>query len=132
MYATRTRLRLALVIFVWLAQALLPVAHAVSMSAPMPAGQAWCGDPSSAQEALALLPPEVREALDDAGVNGEHLAHCALLCAAGTVPGLSVPAAATVEALRAAGLEPAPAPVGGPVARAQSPTPPAHAPPAQG
>lgn len=132
MHATRARLRFAVVIFVWLAQALLPVVHAVAMSAPLPAGHAWCGDPSSAREALALLPPEVRVALDDGGVNGEHLAHCALLCAAGTVPGLSVPAAASVEALRAAGLEPTPVPVASPLARAQSPTPPAHAPPAQG
>ncbi|MET0311846.1 MAG: hypothetical protein ABW051_07330 [Burkholderiaceae bacterium] len=131
MNPTLSRLRLAVVLLAWLAQALMPVAHAAVMNADRGANQAWCGDPSSASEALALLPAEVRHALDEGSEAAGHFASCAALCAVGTTP-LLPPGIAPVAALRAAGLEPGPAPLARPATRSQSPTPPAHAPPAFG
>jgi len=131
MKSLASRLRVAVVMLAWLAQALMPVVHASVMSGPQPGGAAWCGEASSAAAALAILPPEIRAGLDEGGVAAEHLASCTMLCAvgaAGTPPVNPSP----VVALRAAGLEPAPAPLSRPVSRSQSPSPPAHAPPALG
>ena len=131
MNRTTSRLRLALVMLAWLAQALLPVAHAVAMAGAKAGAQAWCGEPASAMAALAVMPPEIRAALDEGGVSADHLGTCSLLCAAGTGAPPMVDVAPTV-ALRAAGLEPAPTPLSRPLARPQAPPPPAHAPPARG
>lgn len=125
------RLRLAIVILAWLAQALLPVVHAVGMSAPKAAGSVWCGERSSQAAAIAMLPPEVRQALSDEGAPADHLENCMLLCGLGAMPGTPVNASTTVV-LRAAGLEPPAAPLVRPISRAQAPTPPAQAPPALG
>ena len=132
MKTVSSRLRLALVMLAWLAQAFMPFAHATAMAVPKAVGQVWCGDPASAKQALASLPQEVREALgEEGGVSPEHLASCALLCGVGAA-----------YALPFIALSPAPLPVGaGPPAffprtptasRPQSPTPPAHAPPVHG
>lgn len=124
-----SNLRLALVMLAWLAQALLPVAHALAMAQAEGGGRAWCGQSSSALAALSVMPPEIRYALDDGAVSADHLNTCALLCAAGTGAPPVDDVAPTV-ALRAAGLEPTPAPLSRPLARPQAPLPPAQAPPA--
>jgi hypothetical protein len=124
------RLRLLVVILAWLAQALMPQAHALSLGKLQAGHGIWCGDPSAALAVLAALPPELRAALDDPAAEPEadRLAGCALLCAAGSAPPLAGPASAT-EILRAAGLEPAAAAQEAPPVRPQAPTPPAQAPP---
>lgn len=122
------RLRLALVMLAWLAQAFMPLAHAFAMGAPKDARGVWCGDASGAQASLGMLPPELRAALDHPATDAERLAGCALLCAAGTAPPL-VAQLSPIEVLRAAGLEPVPAVRTAPPVRPQAPTPPAQAPP---
>lgn len=122
------RLRLALVMLAWLAQAFMPLAHAFAMGAPKDGHGVWCGDASDAQASLAVLPPELRAALDDPAADAERLAGCALLCAAGTAPPL-VAQLSPAEVLRAAGLEPVLAVRTAPPVRPQAPTPPAQAPP---
>jgi hypothetical protein len=125
------RLRLIIVTLAWLAQALMPIAHATVMAGSKSAGGVWCGEPASAMAALAVLPAEIRAALEDGNAASEHLENCTFLCAVGTTapPPINV---APAVALRAAGLEPILAPLSRPVARAQAPTPPAQAPPAHG
>lgn len=127
--AAALRLRLALAVLAWLAQAFMPVAHAALMDAPRGNHSAWCGDPAMAQAALAVLPAEIRAGLDDATVDAEDLGGCALLCALGSTLPVAVDISPTCS-LRACGLEPVPAPPAHPRSRSQSPTPPAHAPPA--
>lgn len=129
-----SRLRLAFVMLAWLAQAIFPMAHAVAMNGAhaKAATQAWCGDPGAAAEAMALLPVEIRTALADTGDAADHLVHCQLLCVAGTTPSLSSTGSTPLLAVRAAGLEAARPAFPHPATRSQSPTPPAHAPPAHG
>ena len=74
-----------------------------AMAGAKAGAQAWCGEPASAMAALAVMPPEIRAALDEGGVSTEHLGSCSLLCAAGTgVPPMA--AVAPTVALRAAGF----------------------------
>jgi len=123
------RVRLAIAVLAWLAQALMPVVHAASSGGKGAASHAWCGDPATARMAFAILPPEVRAALGDSDLNADRLANCTLLCAAASGPPLPVTVSPT-EALRAAGIESPPVVPALPFIRQQSPTPPAHAPPA--
>ena len=124
-----TRLRLVIVMLAWLAQALLPVAHAGLMAQPKAGGQIWCGDAASAQAALALLPDELRAALDDGNAFADHLPDCAQFCASASA--LNPQALAPVAALRAAGLEAPAVARDTPTSRPQAPPPPSHAPPAR-
>jgi len=125
----RLRTTWALVLVAWLAQLCLPVAHAASMAAPSHApAAAWCGDPANAQEAVALLPAEIRAALglDEADVG--HLAHCAQLCAIGTTP-VPLPALAKADPPLASAM---PLPAARRtllVVRQHALPPPSHAPP---
>ncbi len=113
----------------WLAQALLPVVHASVMSGAGGGGQIWCGDPASAQAALALLPADLRAALDGGDKSAaDHLMDCDAMCAAGHL--LQPQQPGVVTSLRIAGIEaPRPA-VPHPATRPQAAPPPAHAPPA--
>lgn len=88
MHAHLLRLRLTwtLAFLAWFAQLGLPVAHAAMQAAPPGAMADWCGDPASAREAAALLPAELRAALEKDGIGLDHLATCAKLCAVGTTP----------------------------------------------
>lgn len=113
----------------WLAQALLPVAHATAMAGPTGAGgNIWCGDATAAAQALALLPSELRAALDDGNVQADRLADCSLLCALGSASALPV---GTGDALGLRDFRPEPAVIvlSDPSARSQASPPPAHAPP---
>ncbi|MCW5655419.1 DUF2946 family protein [Hydrogenophaga sp.] len=93
------RLRLAWTLVLWavLMQLCMPVAHAaMAIASDRGAMSAWCGDPSSAREAAAALPAEIREALKLDGAHAEHLAACAKLCAVVHAPALPpAPAMAT-------------------------------------
>ncbi|MGE4242849.1 hypothetical protein [Ramlibacter sp.] len=130
--ALRQRLRVFFVMLAWLAQAWMPVAHATVMGGHTSGSMPWCGDAASAAAAWDVLPAELRAALDEGAPNAEQLANCTLLCALSAGSPAPAELAPTV-ALRAAGLEPAAvAPRRAPPARSQSPTPPAHAPPARG
>jgi hypothetical protein len=127
--ALAARLRIAVAVLAWLAQAWMPVVHATAMAAPASAHGIWCGDAAGAQVAWAALPADIQAALDDGEVNADHLAGCTLLCAFAS----TLPAASHVQPtvhLRAVGLEPAPADPCCPPGRPQSTTPPAQAPPA--
>lgn len=124
-------LRLVLVMLAWLAQSFMPVVHATVMAESKAGGMAWCGDASSAAAALAILPPEIRAGLAEGGASADHLADCTMLCAVGAT-GLPPVGLAPTEALRAEVIAPAPVLLNRPATRPQSPTPPAHAPPARG
>lgn len=123
--------RVLLALLAWCAQLCLPMAHAAVM-AGQNEGPAWCG-PSAAtglQAKLAALPDEVRgivapEAVPDTVQDG-----CVLLCTAASGPALAEPLPVSVV-LRAAGLEPAAAPVAFTPLRAHGAPPPARGPPAR-
>jgi hypothetical protein len=130
-------LRLVLVLLAWLAQLCLPVAHAaLAQGGTASAGGAaawWCGEPARMALAIDQLPAEIRQALQQEGDHGpsaEHLGACAELCSIGGTlapPPLALPPQAAPQA----GCEPIGQLAPAPVARAQSPTPPAQAPPVQ-
>ena len=82
----RFRLTWTLAFLAWFVQLGLPVAHAAMQAAPPGAMADWCGDPASAREAAALLPAELRAALEKDGIGLDHLANCAKLCAVGSTP----------------------------------------------
>ncbi|MGA0570419.1 hypothetical protein ACO2Q9_06825 [Variovorax sp. VNK109] len=133
MKTASARLRLALVMLAWLAQAFMPFAHAMAMSAPKAVGQVWCGEPASAKQALASLPQEVRDALaEEGGVSPEHLASCAMLCGVGAAYALPFIVVSTNPMRVDAGLPGLSPPTPPTASRPQSPTPPAHAPPVHG
>ena len=131
MNACAVRLRFVIVMLAWLAQALMPVVHAATTAGSTAAQKVWCGEHALALAALAVLPAELRGQLDEFGTAAEDLASCAVLCAAGTATTQPI-AMAAVAVLRAAGLEPVPAPLNTPATRSQTPKPPAQAPPAHG
>lgn len=122
------RLAWTLVFLTWFAQLCMPVAHAAMAASHGGAMAAWCGDPANAREAAALLPAEIRNALDPEASSAEHLASCAKLCAAMAklppLPSMAMghwPPAAQTAAVpaRAATL----------VARRHALPPPSHGPP---
>jgi hypothetical protein len=124
-----SRLRIAVVLMAWFAQLCLPVLHAAVMPMAAAGLPGWCGDPARGLAIAAQLPPEVRDALQlDNAADAEHRIDCAKFCALGSPP--PVAEVACTVALRAAGLEPAPAPLTAPRSRDQAPTPPSHGPPA--
>ncbi|MGQ0699496.1 MAG: hypothetical protein ACT4PZ_14775 [Panacagrimonas sp.] len=105
---TRSRPLIWLALFAWLAQLCLPVAHAAAM-AKQDAGLAtWCGplSPGMARQ-LAQLPDEVRDILEKGTAQADHQQDCVQLCA--NASGTGLPAPSVTVALRAAGLEAAPA-----------------------
>lgn len=126
----RLRLTWTLALVAWFAQLCLPVAHAAMPASPHGPAAAWCGDPSSAQEALALLPAEIRDALTLDAISVDHLAQCAKLCAVGATP---APLAAAVRASlpQASGSALAPARQAPVAERRYALLPPSHGPPAR-
>lgn len=124
----RLRLTWTLALLAWFAQLCLPVAHAAMPASPHGPAAAWCGSPANAQEAAALLPAEIRDALALDAVSVDHLAQCAKLCAVGATPA-PLPALVRPGLPQATGctLEPArQAPV---AARRYALPPPSHGPP---
>lgn len=130
MRPARHPLRLGLVLLAWLAQLLLPLAHAAMPVAPA-AASGWCGNPAQAQAVLAELPPELRPAADPVGASAQHLDVCAKLCAVAATPPLATVPAPTL-ALRTARLEPAAPAAPEPAGREPAPRPPSQAPPLHG
>lgn len=127
--APRLRPALALLLLAWFAQLCLPLVHARMMAAPDAAMAGWCGEPSRARAAAAVLPDEIRAALGLDGPSAEHLGDCGALCATGAAP---VPAGIpSTVALRAAGLEAADPVQAQPRSRAQAAPPPSQGPPAR-
>lgn len=84
-----------LVLLALLAQLWLPVARAAMPMGAGPDAAAWCTSAANRVEALASLPAEVRDALDQDGWHAEHIAQCAKLCALGASAAL-VPTSASV------------------------------------
>lgn len=128
--SVRRHLAWTLVFLTWFAQLCLPVAHASAMASHGGAMAAWCGDPAGAREAIALLPAEIRDALDPDAQSAEHLASCAKLCAAmAKLPPLPILAPAwlppAVDTVHPADQFPVA------VARRHSLPPPSHGPPAR-
>ncbi len=131
LHLRRHRFTWTLVFLTWFAQLCMPVAHAAVMGAhgsgPL---MAYCGDPANAREALALLPAEIRNALDPDATSADHLASCAKLCAAlAKLPPL--PTLATAHAAPEASTVLAPSERPTTVARRHGLPPPSHGPPAQ-
>ncbi|WP_439587122.1 hypothetical protein [Hydrogenophaga sp.] len=124
----RLRLTWTLALLAWFTQLGLPVGHAAMQAAPPGAMSAWCGDPALAQEAAALLPPEIRDALAHDSIGLDHLATCAKLCAVGTTPALLPMAspAALLQATAAPLAKPRPATI---AIRRHALPPPSHGPP---
>ncbi|SEP90528.1 hypothetical protein SAMN04488038_102162 [Solimonas aquatica] len=114
----------SLALLAWLAQLLLPMAHAAAMTA---AGNPWCGTPSAQLQAqLRELPDALRAAQQDGATQGQ-LAQCLDCCAA--LSAQAMPPPATTVLLRAAGLEaPAPLPLLAP-RQSRVTSPPARGPP---
>jgi|GEM_PF-4376824 len=132
MHARLLRLRLTwtLAFVAWFAQLGLPVAHAAMQAAPPGAMADWCGDPASAREAAALLPAEIRAALEKDGIGLDHMANCAKLCALGSTPA-PLPTATPAALQQAApALLPTPRPQTTALRRHALP-PPSHGPPAR-
>lgn len=131
MNSRTSRLRVILVLVAWIAQLCLPAAHAAMMAGAQPGDAAWCGAGVSAalQDKLSALPSEVRRILDPERTQMSSVDDCELLCAASAAPAVPEPVAVSV-ALRAAGLEPAPAQVVWAPAHARGAPPPVRGPPA--
>lgn len=124
----RQQLTLALVVFGWLAQLCLPVAHAAAMATSKAGVATWCGAGSPALEAkLAELPESIREILERGAAQADQHDSCAQLCA--TVAGGSPLAAAAGIELDAASLEVAVAKPQQLSLRPQGAPPPARGPP---
>lgn len=126
----RLRLTWTLALLAWFAQLCLPLAHAAMPASPHGPAAAWCGDPANAQEAVALLPAEIREALELDAIGVDHLAQCAKLCAVGTTPA-PLPAAVRTSLPQASGSTLAPARQAPVAERRYALPPPSHGPPAR-
>ncbi len=127
--ARRLRLSWTFVLLAWLTQLWLPVAAHAAMANPAGGPMAvWCGTPGNAQEAVAALPAEIRDALEQDAIGPDHLAHCAKLCAVGATP---VPLPTTAATAQPPASGPALAPVRQTpvVARQHALPPPSHGPP---
>ncbi len=126
----RLRLTWTLALLAWFTQVGLPVAHAAMQASPRGAMAAWCGDPVFAREAAALLPAEIRHALEQDSIGADHLASCAKLCAVGTAP-MPLPTASPAFVQQVAAAPPGQPRSPSIVVRRHSLPPPSHGPPAR-
>jgi hypothetical protein len=125
---TRRHLQNSLAIIAWLAQLLLPMAHAATMANPQLGASAWCGPTSPALQAkLADLPEDIRRILFKATPQSAHVQDCMQCCVSSG--GVTAPPREITVVLRAAGLELVPPPIAGPAQRSFSAPPPARGPP---
>lgn len=98
-----------LVLLALLAQLWLPVAKAAMSMGLGTASAAWCGSPANQVEALASLPAEIRDALDQDGWHADQISQCAKLCALGASAPLVPTFASVADQPPAAAIALAPA-----------------------
>jgi hypothetical protein len=124
----RQRFTWTLVLLAWLAQLCMPVAHAAMTTSSSGSMAAWCGDPANASEAAAVLPAEIRNALDLDAHSADHRANCAKLCAVGSTP-VPLPSVSRADLPQASGTTRAPTRQPTVATRRHALPPPSHGPP---